>query len=127
MSEVVNWKKIGLFAVALFLAEVLVGFIAGGVEAAEKRLAMSLVLSLSFSILLFSVMAAGQSRPFLHTSLSLLLNFVFSLVLWAILPAWLVETPLILAALEWLTLTLGLVIGTSIGCYIGFRRVRTDA
>jgi hypothetical protein len=127
MRNVVNWKKIGVFAAALFLAEVFVGFITGGINATEQRLAVSSVLSLSFSILLFSAMAASQDRPFLHACLALLLTFVFSLALGVILPPWLTETPLILVALEWLALALGLVIGTSIGRYVGLRRARADA
>jgi hypothetical protein len=127
MSKAVNWKKIGLLAVALFLAEILVGLLTGGLEAAEPRLATSSVLSLCFSALLFGFMAAGQHRPFLHASLALLLTFVFSLALGTILPAWLVETPLILAVLEWLVLVFGLIIGTSMGRFIGLRRTRADA
>jgi hypothetical protein len=132
MDNVVNWKKIGGFAAALFLAEVLAGFIAGGVagadlDAAKQLLALISLLSLSFSTLVFSVMAAGQHRPFLHATLALLLTFAFSLALGAILPAWLVDTPLLLIALEWLTLVLGLIIGTSIGRYVRLRNVRADA
>jgi hypothetical protein len=134
MSNVVNWKKIAAFAVAIFLAEVLVGFIDGGLvtgaslDAAMQRLAIGTLLSLCFSILLFSVMASRQDhRPFLHAILVLLLTFAFSLALGAILPAWLTGTPLILVALEWLTLVVGLVIGTSIGRYVRLRRVRADA
>lgn len=126
MSKTLNWKKIGLFAVALFLAEVLVGFITGGPKA-ELRLVASLALSLCLSSVLFWLMAVGQSRPFLHASLALLGTFMFSLALGAVLPAWLVETPVIFAVLEWLTLVVGLILGTSIGRYVGLRRARADA
>jgi hypothetical protein len=39
----------------------------------------------------------------------------------------LVETPMILAVLEWLVLVFGLIIGTSMGRFIGLRRTRADA
>ena len=131
MENVVNWKKIAGFAVALFLAEVLVGFIDGGagasagLDAAKQRLALSTLLSLSFSTLIFFVLAARHDyRPFLHANLALLLTFAFSLALGVVLPA---DAPLILVALEWLTLVIGLVIGTSVGRYVRSRRVRADA
>jgi hypothetical protein len=132
MSNVVNWYKIVATAAALFLAEVLVGFIGGGLassdlSAAKRLLVQSPLLSLLFSATIFSVMAACQDyRPFLHAGLALLLTSVFSLALVAILPDWLTDTPHMLAALEWLTLIVGLVIGTSIGRYI-LRRFRAEA
>ena len=127
MKKVVNWNKIGLFAAALFFSEFAVGFVTGGLEAAELRLAASFVLSLCFSALLFGFMAVGQRRPFLHASLALLLTIVISLSLGAALPAWWGETPPILALLEWLVLVGGLIIGTSVGRYVGLRRARTNA
>jgi hypothetical protein len=133
MSNVLNWKKIAGFAAALFLAEVLVGFIDGGTAssvdlgAAKQRLTLSTLLSLFFSAVIFSVMAVRQDyRPFLHAGLALLFAFAFSLALGAILPAWLTDTPLILVALDWLTLAVGLIIGTSIGHHV-LRRFRADA
>ena len=127
MSNVVNWKKIALFAAALFAAQVLVGFLAGGLEAPGARLAVGLSLSLCFSALLFGYMAVGQPRPYLHTSLVLLLTFVLSLALGAILPAWWVSTSVVLALLDWLALVVGLLIGTSAGRLVGLRRSRTGA
>ena len=134
MSNLVSWKKIVALAAALFLSEAVVGFINGGwvtgsdVDATMQRWAICTLLSLGFSTLLFSVMAARQAyRPFLHAVLALLLNFVFSLALGAILPAWLTEMPLILVALQWFTLIVGLIIGTSLGCHVRARSVRADA
>ena len=134
MSNVVNWKKIAGFAAALVFAEILVGFIQGGadassgLDAAKRALVQSTSLSLAFSTLVFSVMTARQDhRPFLHATLALLLAFVFSFALGVVLPAWLADTPLVLAVLEWLTLVVGLVIGTSVGHYLRQRRFRADA
>ena len=134
MSNVVNWKKIAGYAAALIFAEILVGFIQGGAEAgagldaAKRALVQSMLLSLAFSTLIFSVMTVRQDhRPFLHATLALLLAFVFSVGLGAILPAWLTDTPLILAVLEWFTLVVGLIIGSSVGRYLRLRRVRADA
>ena len=134
MSNVVNWKRIAGFAAALIFAEILVGFIQGGAEAstsldaAKRALVQSTLLSLAFSTLIFSVMTVRQDhRPFLHATLALLLTFVFSVALGAVLPARLTDTPLILAVLEWLTLVVGLIIGTSLGNYLRLRRVRADA
>ena len=127
MSNVVNWKKIGLFAALLCVADVLVGFLTGGMEASGPLLATGFLLSLCFSAILFGYMAAGQHRPFLHASLALLLTFVFSLALGTILPVWSVETPMILAMLDWLALVIGLLIGTSAGRHVGLRRSRADA
>ena len=127
MSNIVNWKKIGLFATVLLLAEILVGFITGGRQAAELRIVASYVLSLCFSSFLFWLMGKRQSRPFLHAGLALLLTFVLTVALGAILPAWLAQTSLILAVLDWLTLALGLIIGTSIARYVTLRKARAGA
>ena len=134
MSNAVNWKKIAGFAVALIFAEILVGFIQGGgetstsLDAAKRALIQSQLLSLAFSSLIFSVMTVRQAhRPFLHAAFALLLAFVLSVALAAVLPAWLTDTPLVLAVLEWLTLVVGLIIGTSVGRYLRLRRVRVDA
>ena len=134
MSNVVNWKKVVGFAAALIFAEISVGFIQGGAAAgtslgaANRALVQSTLLSLAFSTLIFSVMTVRQDhRPFLHATLALLLAFVFSVALGAVLPAWLTDTPLILAALEWFTLVVGLIIGASVGHYLRLRRIRADA
>jgi hypothetical protein len=134
MSNVVNWKKVAGLAAALIFAEILVGFIQGfadagtNLDAAKRTLVQSTLLSLTFSTLIFSAMSARQDhRPFLHATLVLLLAFVFSVALGAVLPARLTDTPLILAVLEWLTLVVGLIIGTTVGHYLRLRRVRADA
>ena len=134
MSNLVSWKKIVTLAAALFFSEALVGFINGGsvsgsdVDVAMQRWTISTLLSLLFSTLLFLAMAARQAnQPFLHATLALLINFAFSLALGAILPAWLTEMPKILVALQWFTLVVGLLIGTSLGCYVRARKIRADA
>jgi hypothetical protein len=134
MSHVVNWKKVAGFAATLIFAEILVGFIQGGadagtsLEAAKRALVQSMLLSLAFSALIFSVMCARQDhRPFLHATLALLLASVSSAALGAVLPAWLTDKPLILSVPEWLTLVVGPTIGASVGHYLSLRRVRADA
>ena len=133
MSNVVNWKKVVGFAAALIFAEISVGFIQGGAAAgtslgaANRALVQSTLLSLALSTLIFSVMTVRQDhRPFLHATLALLLAFVFSVALGAVLPSWLTDTPLMLAALEWFTLVVGLIIGASVG-HLRLRRIRADA
>jgi hypothetical protein len=127
MSNVVNWKKIAGFAAGLFFAEVLVGFIEGGMAgdgslaAAKRHFALSTLLSLSFSAAISLVMAIRQYRPFLHAGLALLLTFAFSVALGAILPAWLTDTPPILAVIEWITMIAGVVVGTSAGRFVSAR------
>ena len=122
MRNVVNWKKIAGFATALFLAEVLVGFIDGaaasssGLDVAKHSLVQNTLLSLVFASVICAVMAARQDyRPFLHASFALLGAFALSLALGAVLPAAFSDRPLILVAWVWLTQAVGLIIGTSIG------------
>ena len=131
MDNVVNWKKIAIFATALFLAQVLVGFLEGsaatgvGLDEAKQRLVQSTLLSLLFSSAIFSFMAVRQDyRAFLHACLALLVTLAFTLALGAVLPASFSETPLILVSLGWLTQAVALVIGTAIGRYLS-RRFRT--
>ena len=119
-----NWKRIIAFAALLFVAEVLVGFIAGGfsgtdVTAFRRRLAVSVCLSLALSGAVFSAMSYRQAhRPFLHALSALLLMAVLSLALAAAFPALLGSTPIVLIALDWVTLAVALIIGTSFGRYL---------
>ena len=123
-----NWKKIVMFAAAALFAEVVVSFMMGGtalsndLAAAKERWAWSTVLSFLFATLIFAALAVRQyNRPVLHASLALLLTFVLSLAVGTLLPASLGEQPQVLVALEWLTLAIGLVVGTSIGGYVRSR------
>ena len=120
-----NWKKIVAFGVAAFFAEVVVGFVMGGsawsvdLAAAKERVAWSTCLSLLFATLIFSALAIRQyDRPVVHAALAFLLTLVLSLAVGALLPASLSERSQLLVALEWLTLAIGLVVGTSIGGYL---------
>jgi nitrogen fixation/metabolism regulation signal transduction histidine kinase len=128
----VNWKRIVTFAAALFLAQVLVGFVdvaASGSDSrvATRQLALSTCLSFGLSAAIFLALSLRQRhRPLLHGCLALLLTAMFSLALAAALPAWLGNTPAVLVGLEWLNLMAGLVVGTSLGRYFA-GRVRADA
>ena len=135
MSIAVNWKRIVVFAALLFASGVLVGFIEGGfsgtdVTALRGQLVLSVCLSLGISVAVFSAMSFRQEHsPFLHAFAALLLMEAFSLALAAAFPAWLGGTPLVLMVLDWITLAVALVAGTSLGRYMaGLRRkVRADA
>ena len=129
-----NWKKIVVVAAAVFLAEVLVGFVMGGLAwsidlaVAKERLVWSTSLSFLFATLIFAALAVRQyDRPAVHATLALLLTLVLSLAVGGLFPASLSDRPGILVALEWLTLAMGLVVGTTIGGYLRVRGVGAGA
>ena len=131
----VNWKRIFAFAALLFASGVLAGFIEGGfsgtdVTALRPYLALGVSLSLVLSGAVFAAMSFRQEhRPFLHALLALLLLVAFSLVLSAAFPVFLGRTPALLIVLDWFTLAVALVLGTSLGRHLARlrHRVRADA
>ncbi len=130
-----NWKRIIAFAALLFVSQILVGFVDGGysrtsVAAAWRALALSLCLSFTLSVVVFSALSFRQEhRPFLYALSALLLLMTVSVALVTAFPAWLGGTPGLLVVLDWTALVLALVVGTILGRHMAAlrSRARTDA
>ncbi|MGY0653096.1 hypothetical protein ACW7GZ_14805 [Luteimonas sp. A537] len=125
-----NWKTIILGAAALLVAQTLVGFVEGGFGASSVRSALAQLLlgslaSLLLTTAIFWAMATRtDARPFVHACLALTLVVALSLAL-ASLMSYLFGTKphLVLVAVEWITLLVALLVGTT----LGIRRRGTSA
>lgn len=123
MKNDVNWGVITKAFIGLFFADLVAGFFA------PDQLFVSLCLSFLMYLAVFSFMAYRQdARQFLHAGVALLAYFAFSQILAALLPTWIGSSSFPIAALEWLTSIIALVIGTPVGRLLSqTRRLRAGA
>ncbi|MGY1522127.1 hypothetical protein [Luteimonas sp. A482] len=120
MGIVVNWRRIVALAVALLVSQFAIGFFEGVADSpdrARSQFLLGTLLSLLTAGPIFWFFAARQERrPYMHAGLGLVLMLALSIGLAAAVFTWLGGNfHLVLAAAEWLILSVALIAGTYIG------------
>jgi hypothetical protein len=135
----VNWGKITKYAVALFAAQVVLGFLEGFFSPAQESISTAAASLIGWSLVSFAAYAAlfahftshQQFKPFAHACLALLLEVALdaaiATLLSRVLPDWLGNVPQALMALEWFVLVCALVAGTFAGSKLRRAGVPADA
>ena len=124
-----SWNFIVKLALALFVAQFIVGFLEGvlvppGAGALWRFVGYAVSFVACSAI--FAFFATRQpTKPFAHAWLGLLLQVLVSVSLSFALEAWLAGTPWPLVAIDWAVLVCSLVVGTSVGS--GLRHGATRA
>ena len=115
-----NWKKITVYAAALFAAQFGVGFFEGAFAPASISITfVSYLVSFIVCGSIFAHLSANQmSKPFEHAWAALALQIAAAVALSQALAGWPGSTPIALVALEWLVLILALLVGTAVGLSI---------
>jgi hypothetical protein len=123
----VNWQTIGKYAIALFVAQALIGFLEGFLLPSSVAVLFgSAAVSFVVCAAIFTHLGAYQSRkPFPHAWLALLLEVAAASVLGLILPFWISSQPFPLIVLELVVLVCALVAGTLFGISLRHRTRRT--
>ncbi|GAB3347411.1 hypothetical protein GCM10027359_31760 [Marilutibacter aestuarii] len=117
MEVIVNWGRIAIYAAALFVAQVSIGFLEGSLAGIGP---MHLVASSAISFLacgaIFAHLAARQcSNPFVHAWAALILQSLAGAVFLFALTRRLDGVPPVTLAIEWLVLVCALMAGTALG------------
>jgi hypothetical protein len=117
MEEVVNWGRIALYAAALLVAQVAIGFLESSLASiGATQLVASSVISFLACGAIFAHLAAQQCfKPFLHAWAALILQSLAGAALLFALTRRLDNVPPVTLAIEWLVLVCALMAGTALG------------
>jgi hypothetical protein len=116
-EEVVNWGRIALYATALFVTQVSIGFLEGSLtDVGATQLVVSSAISFLACGAIFAHFAASQCfKPFVHAWAALILQGLAGAVLLFALIRHLDGVPPVTIVIEWLVLVCALMAGTTLG------------
>jgi hypothetical protein len=111
-----SWGKVVVYASALFLAQLAIGFFEGASAPSMARLLSSAAVSFVVCGAIFAHLAAHQpSRPFVHAWCALSLQVGAGALLTKVLMTGVDSTHFVLIALDWVPLIGSLFLGTLLG------------
>ena len=116
-----NLKKVLSYGLALFIAQVAIGF-ATGLTNHVGWLVASTAVSIAVCAAIFAHFAAHQAQhPFIHALCALMIQFGLGLLLAQLLSGWVGSMPAMIVMFELITMLVALLIGTSLGVQISRR------
>ena len=124
-----SWSKIVIYAIVVFVAQVMLGLAEGFFSPAATVVnntemtvwfTFSNLTSLIACAAIFAHMATRQkTRPLLHASLSLAIYFAISLAVYVVVWLFLENIHIVFMLSEWFTLVVAALVGVAIGKIIG--------
>ncbi len=108
-----NWKRISIYTLILFLALVLSGIITGVEEQSVLHVSHGIVISFFIELIAFIFLAKKQCvKPFVQAIAVVILLNIFSLPIGYFLP---IESSLLIFAVDSTLLLIAAMLGTAIG------------
>ncbi|RYD93931.1 MAG: hypothetical protein EOP50_10315 [Sphingobacteriales bacterium] len=110
----------------MFVAQITLGFMEGALFTPSSNTLLLLAGPATALLICSAIFASFATRtpekPFVHAWLGLLLQCLFAALLSAAISLWLGSTPWLSVMLEWVVLVLALVVGTSLGVGLRYRK-----
>ena len=118
-----NWRKIAIYAAALFIVQFAIGFLEGFLASGgTASLLASSLASFLMCAGIFAHFAAHQpSKPFTHGLVALVLQAIAGMALFLAMAHWLGGTAGGSLSIEWFVLVCALMVGTVLGSVFGRR------